>query len=218
MSASSNTGSPNPSKCPCSRAEGCPGSALAAWLESAFVPRAIVPAAAMPTPGPNAVTDRLWLIRQDGPPERVKLRVVHDDPRRMGQTHRAQLAAAQARANNAEVARALAEARHAKAERALERVRAQLDDPDAWEEGLFSWVYQERVRAALDGQDDNPDPEPVRPGKCDRCGTSYDACTRRVLTQTRACCAGCSSTEHHPGMNTWEAWRRRQGNKTGATS
>ena len=50
-------------------------------------------------------------------------------------------------------------------------------------------------------------PEPAKPGDCDRCGTTYAECTRRILRG--ACCPACRTTEHHPGMHTWEAWSRR---------
>lgn len=59
--------------------------------------------------------------------------------------------------------------------------------------------------------------EPATPGDCDRCGTTYAECTRRILRNQGACCPACRTTEqvryavkeHHPGIHTWESWSRR---------
>lgn len=55
------------------------------------------------------------------------------------------------------------------------------------------------------------DPEPPRPTSCENCGTSYDACTDRIMRGrgAAACCRACYSTDRHAAIP-WEQWRRRQ--------
>ena len=72
---------------------------------------------------------------------------------------------------------------------------------------LAKVLLHEMLRDEMVDHPIHEDPEPAKPGDCDRCGTTYAECTRRILRG--ACCPACRTTEHHPGMHTWEAWSRR---------
>lgn len=66
-----------------------------------------------------------------------------------------------------------------------------------------------RITGRVHPAGDTASPEPPRPTACEACGTSYDACTDRIMRGSRACCRACYSTDRHAAIP-WEQWRRRQ--------
>lgn len=56
-----------------------------------------------------------------------------------------------------------------------------------------------------------PRPElvmPAPPHACDRCQTSYRACSEAIRRGERCCCGSCYSVSTH-GQNAWEEFHRR---------
>lgn len=65
------------------------------------------------------------------------------------------------------------------------------------------------------GADD--DPRPPLPANCERCGTSYDTCTRNLHHPKNGtpCCPTCSYYRGtHEGQDPWEQWHARHRSDT----